>query len=82
MSFILLKIAMQAVASCNAIGPNQSDAPENQPDGSPEMSDQRGDGCQMQGPKPETCRWARGESALTTPRPVTKASLLEEKESN
>ena len=82
MSFILLEIAMQAVASCDAIGPDLSDAPENQADGSPEMSDRRGGGCQMQGPKPETCRWARGESARTTPRPVTKGSLLEEKESN
>ena len=73
---------MQAVASCDAIGPDLSEAPENQPDGSPEMSDRRGDGFQMQGSKSQTCRRARSESARTTPRPVTKGSLLGEKESN
>jgi hypothetical protein len=82
MSFILLEIAMQAVASCDVTGPDLSDAPENQPDGLPEMSDRRGDGCQMQGSKSELCRCARGVSARTTLRPVTKGSLLEEKESN
>jgi hypothetical protein len=43
MSFILLEIAMQAVASRDAIGPDLSDAPENQPNGLPEMSDRCGD---------------------------------------
>jgi hypothetical protein len=39
MSFILLEIAMQAVAYCDAVGPDLSEAPENRPEGSPEMSD-------------------------------------------
>jgi hypothetical protein len=82
MSFILLEIAMRAVAPSDAIGPDPSEAPENRTEGSPEMSDWRGDGFQMQGSKSETCRRARGENARTTWRPVAKGALLEEKESN
>jgi len=73
---------MRAVACCDAIEPDLSEAPENQPDGSPEMSDWPGDGFQMQGVKPETGLRARSESARTTPRPVTKGRLLKKKESN
>ena len=40
MPFILLEIAMQVVELADTVGPDLSEAPENRPDGSPEMSDQ------------------------------------------
>jgi lipoyl synthase len=52
MSFILLKIAMLGVACCDAISSDLSAAPENEPDGSSEISDRPGDGYQMRGSKP------------------------------
>ena len=63
---------MQAVAPSDAIRPDLSEAPENQSEGSPEMSDWRGDGFQMQGSKSETGLRARSESARTTQRPVMR----------
>jgi hypothetical protein len=63
MPFILLGIAMQAVASANGIGPDLSEASEKQSEGSPEMSDRRGDGFQMQGSKSEIGLRARSERA-------------------
>src|SRR2546421_9404415 len=79
MSFILLEIAMQAVAPRDAIGPDLSEAPENQPVRLPEMSDRRGDGSQNARLEVGTCRCARGESARTTPHPVTKGSCWRKK---
>ena len=52
MPFILLKIAMKGVAPADAIDPVPSEAPENRPDGSSEMSDGRGDEFQR---KPRSC---------------------------
>jgi hypothetical protein len=72
MSFILLEIAMQAVASANGIGPDLSEASENQSEGSPEMSDRRGDGFQMQGSKSETGLRARSESIRAMQRLVVR----------
>jgi hypothetical protein len=82
MSFLLLEIAMQAVASCDAIGPDLSDAPENQPGELPEMSDRRGDGCQMQDSKSETGLPARGNGARAMQRPVVSGRWWVEEESN
>jgi hypothetical protein len=72
MPFILLEIAMQAVAPSDAFGPDLSEAPENRPEGSPEMSDRRGDGFQMQGSKSETGLRARTENARATQRLVVR----------
>lgn len=63
---------MQAVGSANGIGPDLSEAPENQPEEPPEMSDRRGDGFQMQGSKSETGLRARSESIRATQRPVVR----------
>jgi hypothetical protein len=46
MPFILLEIAIQALALADAIDPDPSEAPENRPDGASEMSDGRDDGFQ------------------------------------
>lgn len=82
MPFILLEIAMQAVAPSGAIGSNLSEAPENHPDGSPEMSDRNGDGFQMHGSKSETGLRDRGSSARAAQRPVARGRWWEDEESN
>ena len=57
---------MQAAAPSDAIRPDLSEAPENQSEGPPEMSDWRGDGFQMQGSESETGLRVRSESARAT----------------
>jgi hypothetical protein len=53
--FILLEIAAHAAAPGNANDPVPSEAPENRPDRSSEMSDGRGDEFQS---KPRSCTTA------------------------
>jgi hypothetical protein len=81
MSFILLEIAMQAVASCDAIGPDLSDAPEIQRTGYPKCRTGAATDAKCKA-RSRTLPMRARESARTTPRPVTKGAPLEEKESN
>lgn len=73
---------MQAVASSDAIGPDLSEAPENRAEGSPEMSDRRGDGFQNArlevGNRPARSK----PEGLRNAAPVTTRPLVEDKESN
>jgi len=76
MPFILLEIAMRAIASANAIGPDLSEASENRSEGSPEMSDQHSDGFQMRGSKSETGLRSRSESARAAQPRTVRGSLV------
>ena len=82
MPFILLEIAMQAVAPSDAIGPDLSEASENQSERPPEMSDRPGDEFQMQGLKSETGLRARSEASVQRIVRSRQGRWWEDKESN